>query len=330
MIDELDTLFGNLVGFDDAPTHVIEEREAPPNERDSSDVRALFAELAADHMRQVRDFMLDVRAGEAPREWLVICAPAVHSLRRAAESMGTADLCRALDDFASGIELAEGVSVINGPVRDELLSAYEALAKIMPATFALEGERDRRESVIVHALLQQVQDVGKVTIDKVYAAGLTRLDVFYLASRDDLAAATGIDKRLAERIVAKFQDYRRTLRAPAAEGQTSPDRARLLELVTELRQQNDELEGTLDGWANGASDRKRHLRQARVDTLLQAKVVLARLGEVDLLSEIEKLPFQRKIERLGVVPSAVGRRVGRHRTLTPSPRAEAAKCPIER
>ena len=37
---------------------------------DLGEVRALFAELAAHHMRSVRDFMIDVKWGEATQDWL--------------------------------------------------------------------------------------------------------------------------------------------------------------------------------------------------------------------------------------------------------------------
>ena len=39
-------------------------------------------------------------------------------------------------------------------------------------------------------------------------------------------------------------------------------------------------------------------RTARAEALLQVKVLLARLGEVDRLGKIERLPFERKIEHL--------------------------------
>jgi hypothetical protein len=50
-----------------------------------------------------------------------------------------------------------------------LMGAYAKLAELMPEAFGLDGERGRRETIIVHALLQQVPDVRKATIDKIYA-----------------------------------------------------------------------------------------------------------------------------------------------------------------
>ena len=53
-------------------------------------------------------------------------------------------------------------------------------------------DRSLGEAIIVHALLRQIPDVGKVTLDKVYAAGLGALDLMILAKADDVASATGI------------------------------------------------------------------------------------------------------------------------------------------
>ena len=67
---------------------------------------ALFAELASNHMRHVRDFMIDVKWGEAPREWIEICVPAVLSLRRAAERLGLGELAAALERFGGHLRQA--------------------------------------------------------------------------------------------------------------------------------------------------------------------------------------------------------------------------------
>src|SRR5262249_5397955 len=44
---------------------------------DLSEVRELFAHIAANHVRQVRDFMIDVRWGQATVDWIDICDPSI-------------------------------------------------------------------------------------------------------------------------------------------------------------------------------------------------------------------------------------------------------------
>ena len=65
-----------------------------------------------------------------------------------------------------------------------------------------------------------------------------------------------------------------------------------------LRHQHGEFEKLAESWAPGAASAKKTLRQSREATLLECNVVLARLGEVDRLREIEKMPFDRKVVAL--------------------------------
>jgi hypothetical protein len=179
-----------------------------------------------------------------------------------------------------------------------LLVSYERLLEIMPHAFALDTDRTQREAIIVQALLLQVQGVRKVTIDKLYAAGLTSLEVMFTAKADDVVATTGISSVLAERIVEKIQSYRKELKNVVPDASRSSERDRLASLARELKRQHVEYEQAAAGWTEEASSKKKYLRQARDETLLQVKVLLARLGEIDRLAAIERLPFEKKIEKL--------------------------------
>lgn len=265
-----------------------------------SDVRELFEQLAANHMRQVRDFMIDVKVGEAKRDWVGICEPALRSLTRAAEKLELKELCQSLDDYHSVLELvgARQEPMIAADARDLLIAKYDRLLEIMPHAFALETDRTQREAIIVESLLLQVPGVRKVTIDKLYAAGLTSLEVMFAAKAEDVAATTGISAVLAERIVERIQAYRKELKNVVPDASRSGEREKLTSLAHELRRQHDEYEQAAASWSEEAASKKKYLRQARDETLLQVKVLLARLGEVDRLAAIERLPFQKKIEKL--------------------------------
>jgi hypothetical protein len=265
-----------------------------------AEVRELFAELAAGHMRQVRDFMIDVKWGEATRDWAGICEPAVRSLHRAAEKLELAELCTTLDEYHAALRrvaASEG-RVIAGEPRDKLVTSYDRLLELMPQAFALETDRAQRESVILQSLLLQIPDVRKVTIDKLYAAGLTSLEVMFAAKPDDIAATTGIPRGLAERIVERFRSYRRELGAAVPDATRTAERNRVAALVKDLRALHEEYERLGEQWSPMANARKKDLRRARDSTLLEAKVLLARLGEVERLSAIERQPFTGKIREL--------------------------------
>jgi hypothetical protein len=282
------------------------ETDSPPesgrsmDERDLADVRELFAQLAAKHMRSVRDFMIELNWGDAPQSWIAVSEPAVRSLRGAAARLELAELAGALDGL--GTALRDGTSAdtpsVCGEGRTKILEAYSKLAEVMPQAFALEQDQAQRESVIVHSLLSQVPGVRKVTIDKLYAAGLSSLDTMFAARGDEMAHVAGIERDLADRIVERFQHYKEELASTRADADRAPERERLATLVKRLRHQHDEYENLSKSWSNESKSRKKSVREARAATLSEVNVVLARLGEVERLQAIEKLPFDRKLEAI--------------------------------
>jgi hypothetical protein len=250
---------------------------------DCDEVRSLFAHLAANHVRQVRDLMMDLRLGEATIDWIGICQPALRSLRRAGDKLELKDLCAALDGFSEALVAASsgGARTISGEARTALLTWYDELIALMPQAFALDLDRSQREAVILQSLILQVPGVKKVTLDKLYAA-----------------ATTGISEALATGIVARFREYRDQVRAAVPDATRAHERERIAQLTTRLRHEHYEYELASQGWTPEADEKKRALRAARAQTLLDIQVVLARLGEVDRLKEIERLPFERKLAHL--------------------------------
>src|SRR5262249_34458032 len=158
---------------------------------------------------------------------------------------------------------AEGTT-ITGDAQQNLMAAYAGLAESMPEAFGLDGERGRRETIIVHALLQQVPDVRKVTIDKIYAAGLTNLDNLFLARPDAISATPGSGEPLASQIVDKFQHYRREI-AMLADSTRASEKKRLGELASELRALHLDFERAASGWSDDERAEKKRFRTARAE-----------------------------------------------------------------
>jgi hypothetical protein len=267
---------------------------------DLAPVRELFAELAANHMRHVRDFMIDVKWGEAPREWIEICVPAVVSLKRAAERLELTELAPALERFGEYLETItkDGVKTIVGAPKDGLLEEYEKLVTILPQAFALDRDKSQREAVIIQSLCLSVPDVRKVTIDKLHSAGLTSLQTLFEAKADEVAQVAGIPEALAMRIVERFQAYRRELQNASPQDARAAERERLTSLTTQLREQHEAHEEASRGWSPESKAKKRDLIRAREETWLAISLLLARFGEVERLQGIEKVPFAQRITQL--------------------------------
>ncbi len=270
---------------------------------DLQPVRELFAELAANHMRHVRDFMIDVKWGEAPREWIEICIPAVASLRRAAERLELEELALGLDGFAqclresSAKKDAAGRS-IEGATKDKLLDTYGQLVAILPTAFALDRDKSLREAVIIQSLCLSVPDVRKVTIDKLHAAGLTSLKTLFDAKPEEVAQVAGIPEALALRIVERFQAYRRELQNASPQDARAAERERLAALTATLREQHDAYEEAAGGWSAEAKAKKRELIPLREETWIAISLLLARFGEVERIQGIERVPFAQRIAQL--------------------------------
>ena len=267
-------------------------------ETDLADVRALFGQLATNHMRQVRDFMIELRWGPTPATWVAVCEPSVESLRRAAEKLEFAELASGLRDLASAMGSVDMTTTIDGAARERLLAAHAVLVGVLPETFALDGDRSQREAAILHALLSQIPDVHKVTIDKLYAAGLTTLETMLLATAEDLVATTGIPDVLADRIVERFRRYRDEMASMEVDETRAHERAKIGELVDQLRRQNRDFEEAATAWTQDAIQRKKDALLARGQTMLAIDLQLARLGEVALVRELERLPYARKVLKL--------------------------------
>lgn len=262
------------------------------------ELRRLFGEIASHHTAQIRDFIVELSRGPTSKQWAEICAPSLDSIRRAADGIAHPELSdtllrfeKALDDARRG----DGGAMISGERRTQLLDAYAALTKILPEAFDLERHRGRRDPVIIHILLDQVPGLTTVARDRIYAAGLSKLDVFFAAKPDEFSAATGVPPGLSQRVVERFAAYRASRAERAERAQHSAEREHLADLVEQLRaRQQDFRRAELE---ESIRD-KRRLRDERASLARQIDLALAHLGEIDLIDEIKRVPVDARIERV--------------------------------
>lgn len=268
-----------------------------------AEVRELFEQLAANHVRPVREFVIDLRWGEASREWIAICASAVDSLQRAAQKLTLGELDTALQEFGRALQVqaavpADSNAILEGGPRDGILVAYDRLVELLPKAFALDMDRAQRESLIVQSLLLAVPDVHRVTIERLHAAGLNGISMLADARPHDIADAAGISAKLAERIVEAFRAYRDDRHTNLPDTMHARERAKVKALVTELESHHHAFELVAESWSREASAEKARLRRARHKTLMEINVILARIGEIALLRTLEMVPFERKLDGL--------------------------------
>ncbi len=308
LLDDLDAGFYMIVqGKTESGEGAAAEAAAPAQQEargerpeDVVAVREMFEQLAPFYAKPIRDFLIESAWGDPPKTWLSITLPAARALRQAAEKMSLPELGVALADFVAALEVAESApgAHVGKEAKDFIAGAYERLVTVMPKVFALEQERSVREPIIVHAMLQQVPGLGKVAIDRIYAAGLSQLEMFYTAKPGDIAAATGIPLATAQVLCGRFRAYRDEVQQTAPDQQRQAERKKLEELAHQLRGLNQTFKGASTSWSAQAAKDKRWLRTERERLFLEMTVVLARIGEVELLRRLERLPFERKVAEL--------------------------------
>jgi hypothetical protein len=264
---------------------------------DRAAVQEVFDELAAEHVEVVRNIMLELEVSDVVCSWIERSKPPLRSLHKMATAMELHDLSAAIDGFCEAIDAAleSGQAVIAGDRKADLQKRYRKLIELIPQAFALEGERDSREPIIVESLLRQVAGVEKITIDKLFAVGLDKLSALIRANAADIAATSGIDGGLAAAIAERFRSYREAVPSAVAAQDADAERIQLKQLLDVLRQHHDDYTAAAAGWSEADRARKREARRLREEAFLQIRVALARLGETQRLAEIEKRPFDQRI-----------------------------------
>lgn len=243
--------------------------------------------------------MLELSYGDAEPAWIESTQPALRSLRSMAAQMELTDLCQALDEFCVAVGAAVGGRArIGDDAKADLLRRYQRLVELIPQAFELDAERDRREPLIVEALLYQIEGVERRTIERLFAVGLHRLDALMRATAGEIEVVAGLRRDVAEAIVEQFRTYRSAASATLSAPDPIAERRQLSNLLIMLSVQNDEYNHAATGWTDEARARKRDARKQREQAFQRIKVALARLGERDQLARLEKLPFDERIAML--------------------------------
>ncbi|AEP12604.1 hypothetical protein [Chloracidobacterium thermophilum] len=303
--DFLDDVIGSLEGAFDAATHPSSEFALPEgiwqSETDPGvppEVRQLFADIATGYVQPIKDFITELRKGAFARDWLEACRPAVVNLRRASQSIAFTDLSIRLERLEAVLlqDHSEGDRRRYGRHwKLRVLSAYADLEDYLPATFFIPPAPTSSESIVLTTLLKQVEGVGQKTIQKLFAAGMSRLESYTTGLPSDIALAAGIKRTLAERICQRIDAY---LRARETTDTAGPQR--LLGLVEELKQRQFEFKrATLEEWYRRTdSTEKKRCRKARQETMWRINIALVELEQLDVLHEIRNAVFDKRIRRL--------------------------------
>lgn len=284
-----------LAGLDAGFDLLLQGTGGPPSAvGDDSAARELFLQMAVGAATPLRDFLVEVELGHGSSAWVGVVRPVARNLADSARELGIQRLPSLLEDLltvVSEAETAGPATLFEGELKERLRGAAQRLVDEFPEVFSVEGERDRREPLLVQALLEQVAGVGKVTLDKLFAAGFVQLEAFYKCPAADLSSLTGIPLELAVRVHARFISHRDEVRAQPVDGGRAAERA-------QLEEQTELLARLQQAFSRASTDARRELRRERQEVLARISVSLVRLGALELAQRVERAGYDRKIELL--------------------------------
>jgi Helix-hairpin-helix domain len=273
--------------------------ETTRDEQAEAAVQELFIQIAANYATPLKGFMFELQRGTASKNEIELCRPILDGIRGAVEIMNLPQAIQRISDLDDALLLAlsSNERLVNGAIRLRILSSYEALVRIIPEAFRLGDEGEKREDIIIKSLLKQIPGVGCVTLEKLYRAGLGSLDALFLANKEDLAAATGVSGRICELICDKVAQHRQELGTLPDDAAQSVWRGRLAAVANSLRDEIDAARAPngSPAWPTSEEQRRRNQRQLY---FLKITVILAEMGELELLGQMHKVSFKRRIQIL--------------------------------
>ena len=272
------------------------------NQTDRAQNEELFAGIAANYARPVKDFMFELEVGSAPKEWIEVCRPILATLKDAGESMELWNITKLISTLDKELEKAQEDE---GPWpskswSERILFIYGKLVELQPDAFAVDETDRRRESIIIHSLLLQIPDVGYVSLEKLYRVGLTSREMLFAAGPRDLVTTAGLPDELSGLICMEVQAYRERTEGASPEELRERGMTRLREKVPELVGHHlafNEAKDAVDTTGKLAKI-KRASREKRRELALEIDLLLAEIGEVEFVREIQSVAFSQRIKKL--------------------------------
>ena len=291
------------VGFDailvSEPTPSPSQTDTNKNTFDEAQAKRLFDDLVIANAQPIRDFMIEVRLGEPHGAWLDNCAPATRAILRSAQGMGFGELAGKMQRFMDALDAAkvpagqDQSGAVRGEVREKLIDGYSELIAFFPEAFALEAESNQREALVVRAILTKVEGLHRLALDRIHDTGMASLGLFYVSRPKDIAELASLPIDLAERLIDQFRAYRQLVSdTTPARGRTA-ERNRLRELVNALVKNLDAYDACAP-----ASKERRELRRLRTQLNADMQIVLARLGQVERVKDLDLLAYRTRVEAL--------------------------------
>jgi hypothetical protein len=253
----------------------------------------LRVELPRAELKLLADFAVHLAIGPVSGLWLMEAKPAVAVLKSAAQEGELKDLVAVLDRLEPALMAASGQR-IEGDARQTLLGKLQPLERWLPTSKDIATDKTDRERLILDQLIAQISGMHPSSRRRLEDRGYASLERLRGASADKLVQDVDLSRQHAGGLLAAFQIYydERLERPPVA--------GRGLErcvndAVSLLEQSAVEFDHACDG---DDSERKRSARKQRAQAVANVNLLLAELGQDELLDQMVRCSVQERVERL--------------------------------
>jgi hypothetical protein len=250
-------------------------------------------DLPQAELKLLADFAVQLALGPVSGLWLMEAKPAVAVLKSAAAERELKDLVAALERLEPALATAPSRR-IEGDARQDLLGKLQLLERWLPTAKDLATEKNGRERLILDQLIAQISGLHPSSRRRLEDRGYASLDRLRKTSAEVLVQELELSHQHAEGLLAAFHSYY------DERGERPPVAGRGLErcvndALTALERSAVEFEQACDG---DDSERKRLARKQRAHAIASVNLLLAELGENELLDQMVRCSVQERVERL--------------------------------
>jgi hypothetical protein len=255
--------------------------------------QASAVELPRAELEFLGDFALQLALGPLSALWIREAKPALAVVRSAAAQAGKAELTLALETLDRAFAEPPHAR-IEGVYRQTVLNGLLLLEPWLPMPRDVMTAKAHRERLIIDQLLAHAMGVTSVARQRLKDKGYANLDRLSEVDARVLAEQAELTPEQAQNLLSAFGDYVKSHaeRAPLA-GRT------YTQSINDALLRLESSAAAFDYTCNGDDAReKRTARRRRQQAITAMNLLLAELGEAELLGELARCSVNERLERL--------------------------------
>lgn len=276
------------------PSSVAAVKQAAPTSQGAASEGAASEGNWDESVTLLRSFFLDLHLGPVAVHWFDAVEQAAAVLSTQARTRGDNELAEALSHLQrTALPLKQAKFRVDGDERRDLLRRYAECSKAKGTPFALDELLARRSRALVENLLQGVVLLRPIARRRLFEKQLFEIEKLRSFTPTTLSAYAAVGESEARAVLAGLEQL--------SEG-TPPRGSAAGFPFADLANKKDALRALSEAFDDAAeeddAERRRDARRARDRASAEVNLAIARLGEMDLLGDVERMSARAKIQRI--------------------------------